>query len=109
MTDTEWRTTERVLDSGAFESKQRTLVPVPAVDSSETGARWLGVAYWQAVSEFSRGTVRAHWTEDGGRLRLLGGLSLLSFGLPELSFSDALISSRFRSRAGYSQSTREDR
>ena len=52
-----WETTERVLESGAFESKQRTLVPTAVVENSESGARWLGVTYWQAVGEFSRGSV----------------------------------------------------
>jgi hypothetical protein len=53
VTDAEWQTTERLLEPGAFESKQRTIARTAAAESSETGARWLGVAYWQAVSEFS--------------------------------------------------------
>ena len=83
-----WSTTERVLDSGGFESTQRVLASEPLVESSESGARWLGIAYWQAVNRFTRGGVRARWTNDGGRLTLLGGASLLSFGPPELAFSD---------------------
>lgn len=95
-----WQTTERVLESGAFESRQRILVSDAVVESSRTGARWLGVTYWQAVSQFSHGIVRARWTEVGGRLTLLGGLSLLRFGLPELSFSDELVSCRYAIEGG---------
>ena len=54
-----WEASERVLESGGFESRQRVLVPEPAVEASETGARWLGVTYWQAVDGFTRGGVRA--------------------------------------------------
>ena len=46
---TGWESTERVLDSGGFESRQRVLVPEPMVEASEAGARTLGVTYWQAV------------------------------------------------------------
>ena len=100
MTDAEWQTTERLLDSGAFESIQRTLVPKAPVEGSETGGRWLGIAYWQAVSGFSRGTVRPRWTAAGGRLTLLGGATLLRFGPPEVSFSDVLVSCRFPIEGG---------
>lgn len=100
MSADHWQTTERVLESGAFESKQQTLIAEAAVESSESGARWLGITYWQAVSDFSRGSVRARWTKSGGRLTLLGGLSLLSFGLPEVSFSDELVSCRFAIQGG---------
>ena len=100
VTNAGWQTTERVLESGAFESRQQTSVAAPVVESSGSGARWLGVTYWRAVSEFSRGTVRARWTADGGRLTLLGGLTLLRFGLPETSFSDDLVSCRFAIEGG---------
>ena len=100
MASADWETTERVLESGAFESKQRIVVSDAVVETSESGARWLGVTYWQAVGEFSRGSVRARWTEAGGRLTLLGGVSLLRFGLPELSFSDDLVSCRFAIQGG---------
>jgi len=46
---TGWETSERVLKSGGFESRQRVLVAEPAVEASEAGARTLGVTYWQAV------------------------------------------------------------
>ena len=59
---TGWETTERVLESGGFESRQRVLVPEPVVEASEAGARTLGVTYWQAVDRFTRGGVRASWT-----------------------------------------------
>ena len=62
----EWEATERVLESGGFESRQRVLVGEPVVEPSEAGARWLGVTYWQAVDRFTRGGVRASWREGGG-------------------------------------------
>jgi len=82
-----WETTERVLDSGGFESRQRVLVDVPIVDASASGARTLSVTYWRTVDRFTRGTVRATWRGDGGRLKLLGGATLLSFGTAQLAFS----------------------
>jgi hypothetical protein len=55
---TGWETSERVLESGGFESRQRVLVGEPVVEASEAGARTLGVTYWQAVDRFTRGCVR---------------------------------------------------
>jgi hypothetical protein len=95
-----WETNERVLDSGAFESRQRVLAREPLVEHSESAARWLGVAYWQAVGGFTRGAVRARWSTEGGRLVLLGGASLLCFGPPELAFSDDFVSCRYPIRGG---------
>lgn len=95
-----WTTTERLLHSGAFESVQRAVISEPAVESSEAGARWLGVTYWRAVREVSRGAVRAAWTGEGGRLRLLGGPSLLCFGLPELHHEDGLASCGYAIEGG---------
>jgi hypothetical protein len=95
-----WYTTERVLDSGGFESTQGVLASEPLVECSESGARWLGIAYWQAVNRFTHGCVRARWTNDGGRLTLLGGASLLSFGPPELTFSDTAVSCRYAIEGG---------
>lgn len=95
-----WASTERVLASGGFESRQRVLVPEPAVEASEAGARVLGVAYWQAVDRLTRGGVRASWSGGGGKLRLLGGATLLTFGPPELSFGDGLVSCRHEIRGG---------
>ena len=60
----------------------------PGLRSSEAGARWLGVTYWRAVEAVTRGGVRASWTGEGGRLRLLGGAVLFRFGPPELSVGD---------------------
>src|SRR5512133_3709775 len=82
----DWETSERVLESGGFESRQRVLVAQPAVEASESGARTLGIVYWHAVDRVTRGIVRASWTGDGGKLKLLGGATLLAFGPPELSF-----------------------
>jgi hypothetical protein len=95
-----WETNERLLESGAFESRQRVLTCEPLVEHSESGARWLGMAYWQAVGGFTRGGVRARWSAEGGRLVLLGGTSLLSFGPAELACCDELVSCRYSIRGG---------
>lgn len=97
---TGWESSERVLESGGFESRQRVLVPEPAVEASEAGARTLGVTYWQAVDRFTRGGVRASWSGGGGKLRLLGGATLLTFGPPELSFEDDAVTCRHEIRGG---------
>ena len=89
-----------MLDSGGFESTQRVLASGPVVESSESGARWLGIAYWDAVNRVTRGGVRARWTVDGGRLTLLGGARLLSFGPPQLAFSDGIVSCRYAIQGG---------
>ena len=94
-----WERSERVLDSGGLESRQLVLVD-RAVEASEAGARWLGLTYWQAVDSFTRGAVRASWGDQGGRLRLLGGATLLRFGLPELRYSDAIVSCRYAIEGG---------
>ena len=96
----DWSTSERKLASGGFESRQRVLASGPVVESSESGARWLGIAYWEAVNRVTRGGVRARWSADGGRLTLLGGVSLLSFGAPELAFSDRAVSCRYVIQGG---------
>ena len=95
-----WEATERVLESGGLESRQRALVPEPVVEASEAGARVLGVTYWRAVDRFTRGGVRASWSGGGGKLRLLGGVTLLTFGPPELTFEDGLVSCRHEIRGG---------
>ena len=97
---TGWEATERVLESGGFESRQRVLVDEPVVEASESGARVLGVTYWQAVDRFTRGGVRASWNGGGGTLRLLGGVTLLTFGPPELSFENDVVSCRHEIRGG---------
>ena len=97
---TGWETSERVLESGGFESRQRVLVAEPVVEASEAGARTLGVIYWQAVDRVTRGGVRARWTGGGGKLTLLGGATLLTFGLPELSFDGGLVSCRHAIQGG---------
>jgi len=45
---TGWETSERVFESGAFESRQRVLVAERTVEASEAGARTLGITYWSA-------------------------------------------------------------
>jgi hypothetical protein len=95
-----WETSERVLEDGAFESRQRVLVAGPVVEASEAGARTLGVVYWKAVDRFTHGGIRASWTGGGGRLKLLGGATLLTFGPPELSFDRGLVSCRHAIQGG---------
>ena len=98
---TGWETSERVLESGGFESRQRVLVAEPVVEASEAGARTLGVTYWQAVDRFTCGGVRASWTGGGGRLKLLGAATLLTFGPPELSFDGGLVTCRHAIEGGF--------
>jgi len=97
---TGWETSERILASGALESRQRVVVAEPAVEASEAGARSLGITYWRAVDRFTRGGVRATWTGDGGRLKLLGGPTLLTFGPAELSYDGGLVSCRYAIEGG---------
>jgi hypothetical protein len=97
---TGWETSERVLESGAFESRQRVLVPEPVVEVSEAGARTLGVTYWQAVDGCTRGAVRPSWTGDGGRLRLLGGATVLTFEPSDWSFAGTRVSCRYALEGG---------
>jgi hypothetical protein len=89
-----------VLESGGFESRQRVLVAEPVVEASEAGARTLGITYWQAVDRFTRGVIRGSWTGDGGKLKLLGGATLLTFGPAELSFEGELVSCRYAIEGG---------
>src|SRR5688500_9700924 len=96
----DWETSERVLESGGFESRQRVLVTEPAVESSGSGARWLGVTYWQSVARFTRGLVRATWGADGGRLSLVGGVSLLRFGPPAIAIDGHTVSCRYPIQGG---------
>ena len=95
-----WETTERVLESGGFASRQRVLLPEPVVEPSESGARELGVTYWSAVDRLTRGVVRATWRDEAGRLRLLGGATLLRFGPPQLSYANGVVSCRYAIEGG---------
>ena len=97
---TGWQSVERVRESGDMESRQRVLLAERAVESSEAGARWLGVTYWAAVCRSTRAVVRATWGEGGGRLRLLGGVTLLRFGQPELHHADGAVSCRYAIEGG---------
>jgi hypothetical protein len=91
---TGWETSERVLESGVFESCQRVLANEPLVEASASGARTLGVAYWRAIDRFTRGGVRPHWTGEGGALKLLGGATLFTYEPPELEFDEAAVMCR---------------
>lgn len=97
---TGWESSERVAESGDFESRQRVLVAEPVAEVSEAGARTLGITYWQAVDRFTRGGVRASWTGDGGRLKVLGGATLLTFGPAQLSFHGDLVTCRYAIEGG---------
>ena len=70
-------------------SRQRVLVEGPVVEPSEAGARRLGIVYWGAVHDLTRGVARARWRDGGGTLRLLG-IPLLRFGPPLLVHDEAL-------------------
>jgi len=89
-----------MLDSGGFESRQRVLLSEPAVEPSGIGARRLGATYWQAVAAVTRGGVRAAWGDRGGRLRFLGGVTLLRFGPPELRHTGGVVSCRYSIEGG---------
>ena len=95
-----WEATERVLESGGFESRQRVLLAEPAVEPSETGARWLGITYWQAVDALHPRRCPRQLGGRGGRLRLLGGATLLRFGRPELEHTDGIVSCRYAIEGG---------
>jgi hypothetical protein len=95
-----WESDERVLDSGGFASRQRVLVDAPAVEATEAGARRLGATYWRAVERVTGGAVRARWGGEGGRLRLLGALTLLAFGSPELAVGEGRVGCRYPIRGG---------
>ncbi len=95
-----WKSTEQVLESGGFESRQRVFLQEAVVEPSEAGARLLGTAYWNAVERESHGIVRAVWTVDGGRLRLLRGVSLLRFGPAQLLYDDDAVSCRYAVAGG---------
>ena len=98
---TGWESVQRVRESGDMESRQRVLVGEPVVESSDTGARWLGITYWDAVSRSTRRAVQATWRGDGGRLRLLGGPTLLRFGQPDVHCDDGLVSCRYAIEGGF--------
>jgi hypothetical protein len=95
-----WESSERVLERGDFESRQRVLVTEPAVEATEAGARMLGSTYWRAVDRLTRGGVRASWTGDGGKLKLLGGPTLLTFGPAQLSVDGGLVTCRYAIEGG---------
>lgn len=97
---TSWESSERVLEAGGFESRQRVLVGEPVVEVSEAGARTLGVTYWRAVDRFTRGGVRASWAGDGGKLKLVGAATLLILGPAELSYEGDVVVCRHVIRGG---------
>lgn len=95
-----WEATERMLESGGFQSRQRMLVSGPAVPASEAGARRLGSTYWRAVDGFTRSSVRARWSDRGGRLRLVGGATLLRFGPADVAHAGDVVSCAYSIEGG---------
>ena len=95
-----WNTSERRLASGGFESTQRVLASEPVVESSSRVLAGSGWRTGRRSNRATRGGVRARWTNDGGRLTLLGGASLLSFGAPELAFTGEAVSCRYTVEGG---------
>ena len=80
-------------------SRQRVLVAAPVVEPTERGARRLGLVYWGAVHDLTRGVVRARWSHAGGALRLLG-IPLLRFGPPLLVHDDTALECRYEIGGG---------
>ena len=72
-----------MLDSGGFESRQRVLVDEPAVEAVRVGRPLARRHLLAGRRPLHPGGVRASWRDEGGRLRLLGGATLLTFGPPE--------------------------
>jgi hypothetical protein len=95
-----WEATERMRESGGFQSRQRVLVPESSVPATEAGARRLGSTYWRAVYGFTRGGVRARWSDRGGRLRLVGGTTLLRFGPADVAHADDVVSCAYSIEGG---------
>jgi hypothetical protein len=95
-----WDASERVLASGGFASRQSVLVDTPVVPTTADGAARLGQLYWRAVGGATRGAVRAGWTAEGGRLRLLGVVTLLRFGPARLTADDGSVTCRYTIEGG---------
>jgi hypothetical protein len=70
-------------------SRQRVLVESAVVEPTDAGALRLGIVYWGAVHDRTRGIVRARWSDAGGALCLFG-IPLLRFGPPGVARGEAL-------------------
>ena len=76
-------------------NEQRIRLSRPVVESSERGARELADAYWSEIGRITLGLVRAKATRGGTELALVGALSLLRFGGPEVSTTADHVECRF--------------
>lgn len=75
-----WRSSETRSEDGAVESKQQVWVTQPVVQTNETGARELGLRYWQEVRRATRGLVRVRISGTGVQIRVAGhGPAVLRF------------------------------
>jgi hypothetical protein len=95
-----WSTLERETDAGAVESRQWIELPRELVAPDEPGARELGRRYLAEVARFSHGLVRPRLRPDGVALVLLGVVTLLRFGPPELGHDDGGVACRYPIRGG---------
>lgn len=92
---TGWESSERVSAEGAVELTQRVSATRPLVERSEAGARELGTRYWREVEEATHRLVRVRERDGEIELRLLGALTLLRFGAPEVRIDEAVALSRY--------------
>jgi hypothetical protein len=95
-----WSTLERETDAGAVESRQWITLPRELVASDEHGARELGRRYFAEVARFSHGLVRPRLRRDGVALVLVGAVTLLRFGAPELGQNGGSVECRYPIRGG---------
>ena len=69
-----------------MESKQQVWVAQPVVETSESGARELGLRYWQEVRRTTRGLVRVRISSSGVQIRVAGhGPAVLRFAPAQVS------------------------
>ena len=73
---------------------------VPRTDGTGYDAKHVPLGNAPKIDRFTRGGVRSSWTGGGGRLKLLGGATLLTFGPPELAFERGLVSCRHAIQGG---------
>lgn len=76
-------------------NEQRIPLSHPVVESSERGAKELADAYWNEIRRITMGLVCARATTGGTELALVGALSLLRFGEPEISATADRVECRF--------------
>jgi hypothetical protein len=80
-----WRSSEKRLEDGAVESRQRVWFEQPVVPMTVAGARRLGSVYWREVRRSTRGLVRVRESAKGVEIRLIGRPTLLRFSAPEVT------------------------